>query len=297
MEQFLKCLLLGLSCGGIYALMAVSYVIIYKATRIFAFSQAGILVVGAYVLWQCLIAWSLPLWLSVLITLGVAVTIAWIIERACMRPLIGQPILAPIFVTIGILLLLRGLSLFFWHGEVNGYGGSFLFLGSWRIGFLDLPQVQAYGFLICMLMIALLVFFYRYTRMGLAMRVVHEDHLVAQNLGINVRRIFLYSWIFSCVVAVIAGMLLGNIQGVGLDLYANGFVAIAVVFFGGLESFGGAVIAGLFIGVIQNFAIQYLGALLPGEITMLVPFVFLLLIFLIKPYGLFGLVRIERLWQ
>ena len=193
------------------------------------------------------------------------------------------------------MLFFRGIALLFWHGEVEGYGEAFLPLGSWNIGFLNLPKIQVYGFMICMIVIAVLISFYKYTRTGLGMRVVHEDHLVAQNLGVNVKRIFKYSWIFSCSVAVIGGMLLGNIQGVGIDLDANGLVAIAAVLFGGLESFGGAVIAGLVIGIVQIFAIQYLGALLPGEITMLVPFVFLLLILLIKPYGLFGLVRIERL--
>ncbi len=295
MEDFLKSIMLGLASGGIYALVAVSYVIIYKATRIFAFSQAGMLVIGSYTMWQCLIVWNLPIWLSILISLAIGAAIALIIERACMRPLIGQPILAPIVVTLGVMLFFRGIALLFWHGEVEGYAESFLPLGSWNIGFLNLPKIQVYGFIICMIVIGVLISFYKYTRTGLGMRVVHEDHLVAQNLGINVKRIFKYSWIFSCSVAVIGGMLLGNIQGVGVDLDHNGLVAIAAVLFGGLESFGGAVIAGLLIGIVQIFAIQYLGALLPGEITMLVPFVFLLLILLIKPYGLFGLVRIERL--
>jgi len=295
MEDLLKGIMLGLASGGIYALVAVSYVIIYKSTRIFAFSQAGMLVIGSYTFWQCLVVWSLPIWISILITLAIAAAIAIIIERVSMRPLIGQPILAPIVVTLGVMLFLRGIALLFWHGEVEGYGEAFLPLGVWHVGFLSLPKIQVYGFIICMLVIALLISFYKYTRTGLGMRVVHEDHLVAQNLGINVKRIFQYSWIFSCAVAVIGGMLLGNIQGVGLDLDANGLIAIAAVLFGGLESFGGAVIAGLAIGIIQIFAIQYLGVLFPGEITMLVPFVFLLLILLIKPYGLFGLVRIERL--
>jgi len=295
MESFLKSIILGVSSGGIYALVAVSYVIIYKATRIFAFSQAGLLTIGAYMMWQCLVVWELPVWLGILITLATAMGTALVIERAWMRPLIGQPILAPIVVTLAVMLLLRGVSLLFWHGEVEGYGEAFLPLGAWQVGFLTIPKIQIYGFMICMVIIVLLILFYRYTRTGLAMRVVHEDHLVAQNLGINVRRIFQYSWIFSCMVAVVAGMLLGNIQGVGVDLDANGLVAIAAVLFGGLESFGGAVIAGLIIGVLQIFAIQYMGAIMPGEITMLVPFVFLLLILLFKPYGLFGMVRIERL--
>ena len=182
--------MLGLASGGIYALVAVSYVIIYKATRIFAFSQAGMLVIGSYTMWQCLIVWNLPIWISVLITLAIGSAIALIIERACMRPLIGQPILAPIVVTLGVMLFFRGIALLFWHGEVEGYAESFLPLGSWNIGFLNLPKIQVYGFIICMIVIGVLISFYKYTRTGLGMRVVHEDHLVAQNLGINVKRIF-----------------------------------------------------------------------------------------------------------
>ncbi len=295
MEDFIRSIILGVCSGGIYALVAVSYVIIYKATRIFPFSQAGLLTIGAYMMWQCLIVWGLPVWLGVIVTLITGMIAALIIERAWMRPLIGQPILAPIVVTLAIMLLLRGVGLLFWHGQVRGYGDAFLPQGAWQVGFMSLPKIQIYGFIICMVVIALLILFYRYTRTGLAMRVVHEDHLVAQNLGINVRRIFQYSWIFSCSVAVVAGMLLGNIQGVGVDLEANGLIAIAAVLFGGLESFAGAIIAGLTIGVLQIFAIQYLGSMMPGEITMLVPFMFMLGILLIKPYGLFGMVRIERL--
>ena len=144
-------------------------------------------------------------------------------------------------------------------------------------------------------LIAALMLFYDKTRIGLGMRVVHEDHVVAQNLGINVKRVFQYSWVISCMIAVVAGMLLGNIQGVGLALDANGLIAIAAVLFGGLESFAGAIIAGLAIGILQMLTISYIAPLLPGETTMMIPFVFLLVILFLKPYGLFGLVKIERL--
>ncbi len=295
MEDFVRSLVLGASSGGIYALIAVCYVIIFKATRVFPFSQAGMITVGAYVMWHCLIVWNLPIWLGIIITLTMSVIVGLIIERAWMRPLIGQPVLAPIVVTLAIMLMLRGISLLIWHGQVRGFGEAFLPRGTWKIGFINLPQVQIYGFIICVIIIALLILFYQFTRTGLAMRVVHEDHLVAQNLGINVRRIFQYSWILSCGVAVIAGMLLGNIQGVGVDLEHNGIIGIVCVLFGGLESFAGAIIAGLTIGILQIFAIQYLGAIMPGEITMMVPMVIMLLILMVKPYGLFGMERIERL--
>ena len=180
-------------------------------------------------------------------------------------------------------------------GDIQGFGESFLPVGAWRFGFLHLPKIQVYGFILCAVLIGALMLFYEKTRTGLGMRVVHEDHVVAQNLGINVKRIFQYSWVISCIIAVVAGMLLGNIQGVGLALDANGLIAIAAVLFGGLESFAGAIIAGLAIGILQMLTINYIAPLLPGETTMMIPFVFLLLILFIKPYGLFGLVRIERL--
>ena len=193
------------------------------------------------------------------------------------------------------MLLLRGTGILIGKGNIQGYGESFLPVGAWTIGFFHLPKIQIYGFILCTVLIGALMLFYAKTRVGLGMRVVHEDHVVAQNLGINVKRIFQYSWVISCVIAVIAGMLLGNIQGVGLALDANGLIAIAAVLFGGLESFAGAIIAGLAIGILQMLTISYIAPLLPGETTMMIPFVFLLLILFFKPYGLFGLGRIERL--
>lgn len=295
MEETIKSIILGICSGGIYALLAISYVVIYKSTRVFPFSQAAVLIIGAYLMWFCLIAWGLPIWLSFLITCIGGAILGIAVERAFMRPLVGQPILAPIVVTLCLMLLFRGIGILMGKGDIQGFGESFLPVGAWQLGFLHLPKIQIYGFILCSILIVALMLFYEKTRAGLGMRVVHEDHVVAQNLGINVKRIFQYSWVISCVIAVIAGMLLGNIQGVGLPLDANGLIAIAAVLFGGLESFTGAIVAGLAIGILQMLTIQYIAPLLPGETTMMVPFVFLLLILFFKPYGLFGLVRIERL--
>jgi len=295
MEETIKSIVLGICSGGIYALLAICYVVIYKSTRVFPFSQAAVLIIGAYLMWFCLIVLHLPIWLGFLITCAGGIILGIIVERAFMRPLVGQPILAPIVVTLCLMLLLRGIGILVGKGNIEGFGESFLPVGAWKFGFLYLPKIQIYGFLLCMVLIAALMLFYEKTRAGLGMRVVHEDHVVAQNLGINVKRIFQYSWVISCVIAVIAGMLLGNIQGVGLSLDLNGLIAIAAVLFGGLESFAGAIIAGLAIGILQMLTISYIAPLLPGETTMMIPFVFLLLILFLKPYGLFGLVRIERL--
>ncbi|MBP1714379.1 MAG: amino acid/amide transporter rane protein 1, family [Deltaproteobacteria bacterium] len=295
MEETLKAIVLGLCSGGIYALLAISYVVIYKSTRVFPFSQAAVLIIGAYIMWFCLMVWHLPIWVGFLITCGGGAALGMGIERAFMRPLVGQPILAPIVVTLCLMLFLRGVGILMGQGNIQGFGESFLPVEAWKIGFFHLPKIQIYGFILCMGLIGALMLFYAKTRIGLGMRVVHEDHVVAQNLGINVKRIFQYSWVISCVIAVIAGMLLGNIQGVGLALDANGLIAIAAVLFGGLESFSGAIIAGLAIGILQMMTIRYISPILPGETTMMIPFIFLLLILFFKPFGLFGLVKIERL--
>jgi branched-chain amino acid transport system permease protein len=295
MEEIAKAFILGICNGGIYSLLAVSYVVIYKSTRVFPFSQAAVLIFGAYIMWFCLIPWHLPIWLGFLITCAAATLLGLAIERAFMRRLVGQPILASIVVTLCLLLLLRGVGILMGKGNIRGFGESFLPVGAWQIGFLHIPEIQVFGFILCMVLIAALMLFYAKTRAGLAMRLVHEDHVVAQALGLNVRRVFQYSWGISCVIAAIAGMLLGNIQGVGLALDANGLVAIAAVLFGGLESFAGAIIAGLAIGILQMLTISYIAPLLPGETTMMVPFILLLLFLFLKPYGLFGLTRIERL--
>ncbi|HYB19643.1 MAG TPA: branched-chain amino acid ABC transporter permease [Thermodesulfobacteriota bacterium] len=295
MKETVSSLVLGICNGGIYSLLAVSYVVIYKSTRVFPFSQAAVLILGAYIMWYCLIAWHLPIWLGFLITCSVSALLGIFVERAFMRRLVGQPILAPIVVTLCLMLLLRGMGILLGKGNIQGFGESFLPVGAWRIGFIHIPEIQVFGFILCTALIGALMLFYEKTRVGLAMRIVHEDHVMAQCLGLNVRRVFQYSWVVSCVIASIAGMLLGNIQGVGLALDANGLVAIAAVLFGGLESFAGAIIAGLAIGILQMLTISYIAPLLPGETTMMIPFILLLLVLFLKPYGLFGLTRIERL--
>jgi branched-chain amino acid transport system permease protein len=295
MEETLKAIVLGICNGGIYALMAVSYVVIYKSTRVFPFSQAAVLIVGAYIMWFCLMVWHLPIWLGFIITCFAGALLGVVIERAFMRRLVGQPILAPIVVTLCLMLLLRGVGILLGKGNIQGFGESFLPVGAWKVGFIHIPEIQVFGFVLCTGLIAALMLFYEKTRAGLAMRIVHEDHVMAQSLGLNVRRVFQYSWVISCVIASVAGMLLGNIQGVGLALDANGLVAIAAVLFGGLESFAGAIVAGLAIGILQMLTISHIAPLLPGETTMMIPFILLLLLLFLKPYGLFGLTRIERL--
>lgn len=148
MEETFKSIVLGISSGGIYALLAVSYVVIYKSTRVFPFCQAVVLIIGAYVMWFCLIAWSLPIWLGFLITCAVGAILGMAIERTLMRPLVGQPILAPIVVTLCLMLLLRGIGILIGKGDIRGFGESFypsgpgrsVFSISLKFRFMGLPS-------------------------------------------------------------------------------------------------------------------------------------------------------------
>lgn len=293
MEVFLQLLVTGILVGSLYSLVAFGFVAVYKSTQVFNFAQAGILPIGAYLMYQFLVPFNLPLWAAFLLTILFCAGIGLLAERVLMRPLVGQPILASVVVTLALMVLFRAVTFFVWGGETVSMGESLLPTGAWQVGFLSIPQIHLFAFIISMVLIGLLTLFFDRTRAGLGMKVTHEDHVLAQNLGIDVNRVFQYSWVIACVLGAVAGMLMGNIQGVNQDLDLNGLVAIAAVLFGGLESFLGALIAGLAIGLIQSLAIGYLP--IGGEVSLMVPFIVLLLVLLFKPYGLFGLVRIERI--
>lgn len=292
MEVFLQLLVTGILVGSLYSLVAFGFVAVYKSTQVFNFAQAGILPIGAYLMYQFLVPFNLPLWAAFLMTILFCGGVGLLVERVIMRRLVGQPILASVVVTLAVMVFFRAVTFFVWGGDLLSMC-EVLPTGAWQVGFLSIPQTHVFAFVISMGLIGLLTLFYDRTRTGLGMKVTHEDHVLAQNLGINVNRVFQYSWVIACVLGAVAGILMGNIQGINQDLDLNGLVAIAAVLFGGLESFLGALIAGLAIGVIQSLAIGYLP--IGGDVSLMVPFVVLLLVLLFKPYGLFGLVRIERI--
>lgn len=281
--------------GAIYALMALGIVMIYKATKVFNFAQAWMIILGAYFFWSFLVMLDLPWPLSLLLALLLSVFLGWAIERLAMRPLIGQPILAPIILTLALLGLFRGLSFFVWGGTDKVYPEGLIPVGAWRVGGIAISQAHFMAFALSMLLILLLVLYFRYTRSGLAMRVTAEDHTVAQSLGIQVKQVFSTTWVIAGAIALSGGVFLGGILPINQELEPVGLMSLAVVLLGGLESIPGAVIAGLVIGVIQALSGYYLSAYAGGGISDVMPFVVMLLVLLIKPYGLFGLVKIERL--
>lgn len=296
MVTFLQLLASGIAVGILYAVIALGFVIIYKATRIFNFAQGSFCLLGGFVFYSMGAQIGLPTPLAFLGTFLVMVGVGWVTERLTMRPLIGQPILAPVMVTLALIALIQGLVLLLWGSDVFRFAPGSLPTGVWRLGQVAVPSIQLVTLVVGLGFIGALSAFFRYTRPGLAMRVTAEDHTVAQSLGIPVKQVFSRSWMIAGLIGAIGGVFLGGILGGMNDqLAVIALKSVAVVLVGGLESITGVIIAGLIIGMAEAFAGGYLSTYLGGGIADVAPYVILLVILLIKPYGLFGLVRIERL--
>jgi branched-chain amino acid transport system permease protein len=295
MKIFLQYTLSGLMTGIIYGLVAMGFVLIYKSSKILNFAQGTILMLLAYVSWSFFTQLHLPPWLAFLATIAVAVILGLLVERFVLRPLIGQPLLAIIMVTIALAALLEGIEFLVWESELRVYEPALLPAGLVHIGPLVLSQAEILSFCIAMVLVFIFSLFFKYTRQGLAMRAVAEDHQAAQSKGIRVHKVFAWAWIISVIVSAIGGILLGSIVGISYAMSWIGLKVFPVVLLGGLESLPGAIIAGLVVGVLENLAGGYLDPLVGGGIKEIFPFVILIFVLLIKPYGLFGLVRIERI--
>ena len=294
MERFLELLISGILVGSVYSLVAIGFVVFYKSTQVFNFAQVGILVLGAFVAYQFMYIWGLSAWVGIPLTLVVSILLGLVLERLITRPLIGQPIISVVVVTLAVMLGLRAFTLLVWGGYPHRISQQpFLPAGTWEIGSVAIEQRMFVVLVVAMALIGLLMLFYNYTRAGLGIRVTQEDHVLAESLGIRVRRVFQYSWIIGSVTGTTAGILVGATSGVVQAIEGYGLIAIAAVIFGGLESLGGAFIAGMIVGVIQNLAVGYI-TFVGGDISLVVPFLFMVLVMMFRPYGLFGLKQIER---
>ena len=295
-DLFPQFLATGLLTGGIYALIALGLVLIYKSSRVFNFAQGHILMLGAFVAWWFTENMGWSIWIAFGAAIGVAILVGLLIERLALRPLIGQPILATVMMTLALSQVLQGAVILLFGANQRSLPTMFplqpVILGEVR---LKLNLVLAFG--MAMLGFVLFVLFFRFTRWGLAMRAAAEDHQLAQSVGLRVPRIFGLAWAIASVVATVGGVLLASISGVETNLSIIALKAFPAVLFGGLESIPGAIIGGLTVGVIESLVgglpqDPAFRALNLGDIA---PYIFMLLVLLVRPDGLFGLKRIERI--
>ena len=293
-------LISGVMVGGIYALIALGFVLIYKSSHVFNLAQGEFLLFGACIGWTFAAALGLNFWLALLCTIVSCAILGLLMERLVLRPLIGQPLLSIIMVTIAFSMLLKGVLTGIWWKAPYCYpSGEFvkpLVLSEKLGGTTIAPQLMLAFLASCVLIIIFLIFF-KYAKLGLGMRAVAEDHQVSQSLGVPVKRIYSLTWAISSVVAGIGGVFLGKMLTVGPELASLGLIVLPVAILGGLDSIPGCIIGGIIIGVAENVTAVYLDPFLPhsGGLRMVIPYLLMFLILLIRPHGLFGLERIERI--
>jgi branched-chain amino acid transport system permease protein len=286
--MFLQLIVGGLFVGGIYTLIALGIVIIYKSTKVFNFAQGWLVTLGAFVLATFIGKFGVVAGLIAGLAFGGLIGL--IIERLLMRPLIGQPLMTALLLTIMLAYLIEGVNILAWGSF--GYDMPVKLPGeSIMLGEVVITHDLLWGIGVALMAFAAFGFFYWRTPMGRAMRATAEDHQVAQSLGLPVKGVFSLSWILAGLLSVIAGLFLGMASGVHYLMYTALMGAIVVVFLGGIDSIVGAIVGGMVLGLIKSLVLGYLSP----DLARAVIFIILLVILVIKPYGLFGSVRIERL--
>jgi len=282
-------LLDGLLTGGVYALAALGYVMVFKSSHILNLAYGQMIAISAYVLYWLLTSVGVPTWLGILLLFAFGAALGFLVERLAIRPLLGQSFLMLLMMTLMLGFLFQGIIILIWG--VESFNMPFTPTGMLTIGEWQVSPATTWGFAVCLGVFLLLTLVFRYTKIGLAMRVVAADHAVAQSLGIRVRRMFSLSWVASGFLAAVVGILVGMVwmvtPSLGEIVLGKG---LPVLILGGLDSVPGALVGGLIIGLVEPIG----GYLAPG-IREIVPWVVMLLILLIRPYGLFGQKDIERI--
>ena len=294
MDMFLQLLVSGTLLGGVYALLALGIVVIFKATKIFNFAVGSLAMLGAYLFWSLFMALHIPFWISAILIVICTWIIGVVLYQLTVRPMVGQPLMSIVIMTLGLSILLDALVLAFW-GSQQKYYAEFLPMGGIKLGSIVISEQYLVAFIVAFLLFGALTLFFQRTSMGLAMRAVAESHDAARASGIKVGNIFMWTWIISTLTASVGGVLLGSIGALALSLSGAGLKAFPAILLGGLESFPGCVIGGLIIGIAENLASGYLDTYTQGGMSDVMPWILAVVILITMPHGLFGEKRIERI--
>lgn len=289
MNTFLSLTVYGLSDGALLALAALGFVLIYKATRVINFAQGEFLLVGAYMFYTAFVVLRLPLILAAVFGVLVAIVLGVVVERFILRPLVGESAISVIMVTIGLSAVLKAIIQIFFGTAVREQP-PILPTGTVRLGDVTLPLNRLLVIGIAAIVLFAFSAFFQRSRHGIAMRAVADDQQAALTMGISVRRVFMLAWVLAAVSALIAGVLLADLSAVEQNIAAFGLIVFPVVILGGLDSVPGTVIGGLVIGLLKQYVSGYAD---PG-LAEVIPYIVLVAILIVRPYGIFGETRIER---
>jgi branched-chain amino acid transport system permease protein len=293
-DEYLQYTITGLSVGFVYALIALGFALVWKASSVANLALGQIVLISSWFAYAMLDQAGLPFYIGLPLVVVFALFLGWSIERVALRPLIAQPILSLITVTLGIGYFLDGVITFVWPAS-NARLPDIFPQTVVHVGSAVISQEYLWVIGICLVIFMGLTAFFRYHRMGIAMRATADDQMAVQACGIPVTRVFSTSWMFACVVAAVGGVLISSIGSISYGLVETGLKAFSVVILGGLDSFVGAVVAGPVIGLAETYSGGYLTKFLWPGVRDIIPFVIIIIVMVIKPYGLFGEERIERI--
>jgi branched-chain amino acid transport system permease protein len=290
MIEFAEYSLLGLLSGGVTALIALSFVLVYKGTGVVNFAVGEVMMLGAYLYYAAAVTFELPPVVAFVLAMAVISVLAMVVERTVLRPLSGQPTVAVMMATIGMASIMHGGIETIWGGDTYQPPALLprtpIFLGEVLI-----PGAVLGNFFVAGLLIAAFLAFFRYSKTGIALRATASDPVTAATLGININFAARLTWMLAGSVGTVAGVLIASSAGLSPSLAAAALSVFAAIILGGMDSVLGAIVASLILGWIESIAAGYLG----GKSRDIVPYVVVLLILVARPYGIFGTRSIERL--
>ena len=294
MTDLMELIFGGMMIGGIYAMVGASVVMVYKSTHMVSIAHGQLLAFGALFFYLFLQGLHLPVFLSLLLGLLCVVLLGLLIERVAIRPLIGKPLFTAFMMTFAIFIGLDGFFQLVLKGQSKAYP-SFFSQAQIEFGTFLVPTVQLVSFIIAIIIFTALALFFKYTKTGLTMKATAEGHLLAQSTGVSVKKVFSMVWGISAGLAGVAGIAAAFVMDISYLLPYMGIKAIIVALCGGLDSIFGALVIGIGLGVAEQICAGYLDPILGGGTEEVAAYAMLLAIMLIRPYGLFGNERIERI--
>jgi branched-chain amino acid transport system permease protein len=283
----------GVLIGLMYSLIALGFVLVYKATDAINFAQGEFVMIAGFVVVAFLLLYGAPLWVAVVVGVAGMIGFGFGLERLVLRKLIGRPIIAVVMATIGLAAVLRGLGPLTWGADTKNLALP-ISDEPFIVGPLFVSPIQVLGAAVSLAFLAAFGWFFLKSRKGIAMRAVADSQQVAMAVGINVERYFALAWAMTGIVSALGGVVWGSLLGVDVHLALVGFKVFPVVILGGLDSIPGAIIGGLIVGIVENVAAGYVDPYVGGGTKDFAPYVLMIMALMIRPYGIFGKRIIER---
>jgi len=293
MALFVELVLSGIMVGSIYALVALGWTLIYKCSGVLNLAMGELTLIGAYIS-LTYYHWGFPFPVALIAMLVTGFILGLVTERLVLRRMIGEPILAVIMITAGLSFFFRALVGFVWGTDTVVFTPPVFPREPVRFFEMVFAEIYLWSFVAAIAMLVILVWFFQRSRWGLSMQATADDEMAALSLGVSAKWVYALAWAIAFMAAGVGGTLLGNINGLNISVGYLGLLVLPAVVLGGLNSIPGAIVGGIIIGILQNLSDAYVGKLTGGGVKEIAPFVFMVIILLFRPYGLWGWVKIER---